>query len=250
MNEKIYNNINNNNEDINDKSGDNNSNINKRYQEVKISKSNKNIKNNPLFTYIIFPKLDHQYFYNSDIKNYHIDYSMFQEIKNIDSEILSKSHLRRVEIKDNENENDNYILLIWLKLWVSTFNYQDKQEQIYRFFQMLNIIERISQHEMGVINNLFDVLIQNKIDDDLILLLYQNILSYQLIPSNFIFRTIGTLINKKKNLNEKTFNISNHVKSLKEKLNLYFNQALLDKKNFRKRTLRSIYDTQILDEKV
>ena len=250
MNENIYNNINNNNEDINDKSDDNNSNINKRYQEVKISKSNKNIKNNPLFTYIVFPKLDHQYFYNSDIKNYHIDYSMFQEIKNIDSEILSKSHLRRVEIKDNENENDNYILLIWLKLWVSTFNYQDKQEQIYRFFQMLNIIERISQHEMGVINNLFDVLIQNKIDDDLILLLYQNILSYQLIPSNFIFRTIGTLINKKKKLNEKTFNISNHVKSLKEKLNLYFNQALLDKKNFRKRTLRSIYDTQILNEKV
>jgi hypothetical protein len=147
MNENIYNNITNKDENIEDKSADNNYNINKRKitnDEIKISKTSKNIKNHPLFTYIIFPKLDHQYFYNSDIKNYHIDYSMFQEIKNIDSELLSKSHLRRVEIKTNENENDNYILLIWLKLWVSTFNYQDKQEQIYRFFQMLNIIERIS----------------------------------------------------------------------------------------------------------
>ena len=116
---------------------------------------------------------------------------------------------------------------------------------------MLNIIEKISQHEMGVINNLFDVLIKNQIDDDLILLLYQNILSYQLIPSNFIFRTVDTLINnKKKKLNVKTLNISKYVKSLNDKLNKYFSQALLEKKNFRKRTLKSKYDTQILDEKV
>ena len=248
MNEHAYNNINNKNavfDEINDaKTNSSNSNI-------KIGKNNINTKNQPLFTYIIFPKLDHEYFYNSDIKNYHIDYSMFQEIKNIDNELLSKSHLRRVEIKTSENENNNYILLIWLKLWVSTFNYQDKQEQIYRFFQMLNIIEKISQHEMGVINNLFDVLIKNQIDDDLILLLYQNILSYQLIPSNFIFRTVDTLINnKKKKLNVKTLNISKYVKSLNDKLNKYFSQALLEKKNFRKRTLKSKYDTQILDEKV
>ena len=248
MNDHAYNNINNKNavfDEINDaKTNSSNSNI-------KIGKNNINTKNQPLFTYIIFPKLDHEYFYNSDIKNYHIDYSMFQEIKNIDNELLSKSHLRRVEIKTSENENNNYILLIWLKLWVSTFNYQDKQEQIYRFFQMLNIIEKISQHEMGVINNLFDVLIKNQIDDDLILLLYQNILSYQLIPSNFIFRTVDTLINnKKKKLNVKTLNISKYVKSLNDKLNKYFSQALLEKKNFRKRTLKSKYDTQILDEKV
>ena len=248
MNDHAYNNINNKNavfDEINDaKTNSSNSNI-------KIGKNNINTKNQPLFTYIIFPKLDHEYFYNSDIKNYHIDYSMFQEIKNIDNELLSKSHLRRVEIKTSENENNNYILLIWLKLWVSTFNYQDKQEQIYRFFQMLNIIEKISQHEMGVINNLFDILIKNQIDDDLILLLYQNILSYQLIPSNFIFRTVDTLINnKKKKLNVKTLNISKYVKSLNDKLNKYFSQALLEKKNFRKRTLKSKYDTQILDEKV
>ena len=84
---------------------------------------------------------------------------------------------------------------------------------------MLNIIERISQHEMGVINNLFDVLIQNKIDDDLILLLYQNILSYQLIPSNFIFRTIGTLINKKKKLNEKTFSTNERKNNCNSAIN-------------------------------
>jgi len=84
------------------------------------------------------------------------------------------------------NETTNYIHLLWLKLWVSSFYYHDKQEQKYRFFQMLKIIERISQHEMGVINNLFNVLIDCKIDEDLILLLYEK------IPTNINYRTLYT----------------------------------------------------------
>ena len=216
-------------------------------EESILLKNNKYNKSNPLFSYIIFPKLDNQYFYSSDIKNYHIDFSMFQEVKKIDNELLSRSHLRRVEVKTNETIN--YINLLWLKLWVSSLHYQDKQEHKYRFFQMLNVIERISQHEMGVINNLFEVLVKYKIDDDLILLLYQNILYYQFIPSNFIFRKIGTLINNKKN-KSKTFNISKHLKSLKDKLKKDYEESIKSKKYFRKRTLRSIYDTGILEEKV
>ena len=174
---------------------------------------------------------------------------MFQEVKNIDKELLSKSNLGSVEIKTNELTN--YIYLIWLKLWVSCFHYQDKQEQKYRFFQMLNVIERINQHEIGIINNLFSVLVKYKIDDDLILLLYQKILYYQLIPSNFIFRTISTLINiKKSKLKLKSFNISKYLKSIGDKINNDFAEGLYLKKHFRKRTLKSIYDTQILEEKV
>ena len=172
-----------------------NSNKLKTKEQRIASKKNYN-KMQPLFSYIIFPKLDCKYFFNSDIYNYRIDYSMYQEIKNIDNEIISKSHLRRVEIKTNETTN--YIHLLWLKLWVSSFYYHDKQEQKYRFFQMLKIIERISQHEMGVINNLFNVLIDCKIDEDLILLLYEKILHYKLIPSDFIFTKIGILMRKKK----------------------------------------------------
>ena len=203
----------------------------------------------PLFSYYIFPKLDNEFFYESDIKNYYIDFSIYQEVKNIDNELLSKSHLNKVEIKTNEI--GNYINIIWLKMWVSTFYYQDKQEQKYRFYQMLNILEKINQHETGVINNLFKVLVKNQIEEDLLLLLYEKILHYQLIPSNFIFRTIRTLINNKKTkLKLKTFNISKYLKSKEESIKKDIKESIKSRKNFRKRTIRSIYDTQILDEKV
>ena len=220
------------------KNKDNNININS-YHNV----------NQPLFTYYVFPKLNNEYFYENDIKNYYIDFSLYQEVKNVDNELLSKSHLSRVEIKTNETTN--YINLIWLKMWVASFYYQDKQEQKYRFFQMLNILEKINQHEMGVINNLFTVLFKNQIDEDLLLLLYEKILHYQLIPSNFIFKTIRNLINnKKEKLKLKTFNIAKYLKSIEEKIKIELKESIKSRKNFRKRTIRSIYDTQILDQKV
>jgi len=235
-----YQDINDNMEDLSNK---------KMSKDITISKGNKYDKNHPLFTYIIFPKLDNQYFYKSDIKNYRIDFSMFQELKKIDNELISRSHLRRVEIKSNESAN--YTLLLWLKLWVASLHYQDKQEYNYLFFLMLNIIDKISQHDMGIINNLFEVLVKYKFDEDLILLLYQNILHYQLIPSDFIFRTVSTLINRKKSKsNTKTFNITKHLKSMKEKIDKDFKEGIKSAKNFRKRTFRSIYDTGILKEKI
>ena len=227
---------------------------------IKNNKSNNKERNNinnginqqtnqPLFSYYIFPKLDNEYFFKNDIKNYYIDFSIYQEVKNIDNELLSKSHLNKVEIKTNENTN--YINLIWLKMWVSTFYYHDKQEQKYRFYQMLHILEKINQHEMGVINNLFKVLVKNQMDEDLLLLLYEKMLLYQLIPSNFIFRTIRNLISNKKNkLKLKTFNISKYLKSIEETIKKDIEESINSRKNFRKRTIRTIYDTQILDQKV
>ena len=235
-----YQDINDNMEDLSNK---------KISEDITISKGNKYDKNHPLFTYIIFPKLDNQYFYKSDIKNYRIDFSMFQELKKIDNELISRSHLRRVEIKSNESANNT--LLLWLKLWVASLHYQDKQEYKYLFFLLLNVIDKISQHDMGIINNIFEVLVKYKFDEDLILLLYQNILHYQLIPSDFIFRTVSTLINRKKSKsNTKTFNITKHLKSMKEKIDKDFEEGIKSAKNFRKRTFRSIYDTGILKEKI
>ena len=220
----------NNHQDINDNMEDLSN--KKMSKDITISKGNKYDKNHPLFTYIIFPKLDNQYFYKSDIKNYRIDFSMFQELKKIDNELISRSHLRRVEIKSNESAN--YTLLLWLKLWVASLHYQDKKEYNYLFFLMLNVIDKISQHDMGIINNLFEVLVKYKFDEDLILLLYQNILHYQLIPSDFIFRTVSTLINRKKSKsNTKTFNITKHLKSKKEKIDKDFEEGIKSAKNFR-----------------
>ena len=227
----------------------NNKSKSKEENIINIINQNNQQANQPLFSYYIFPKLDNEYFYKNDIKNYYRDFSIYQEVKNIDNELLSKSHLNKVEIKTNENTN--YINLVWLKMWISSFYYHDKQEQNYRFYQMLNILEKINQHEMGVINNLFTVLVKNQIDEDLLLLLYEKILHYQLIPSNFIFRTIRHLINNKKNkLKLKTFNISKYLKSIEETIKKDIEESIKSRKKFRKRTIRSIYDTQILDEKV
>jgi hypothetical protein len=205
--------------------------------------------NQPLFSYYIFPKLNNEYFFRNDVKNYYVDYSIYQEVKNIDNDLLSKSHLRIIEIKTNETTN--YINLVWLKMWVATYYYHDKQEQKYRFFQMLNILEKINQHEMGVVNNLFTVLVKSQIDEDLLLLLYEKILHYQFIPSSFIFKTVRNIINSiKTKLKLKTFNISKYVKSIEDKIKKDLKDSKKARKYFRKRTIRSIYDTQILDEKV
>ena len=211
---------------------------------------NQNAKlNQPLFSYSIFPKLDNEYFYKNDIKNYYFDTSIYQEIKAVDNELLSKSHLSRIEIKTNETTN--YIYLIWLKMWVYTFYYQDKQEQKYRFFQMLKILSKINQQEMGVVNNLFTVLVKNQIDEDLLLLLYEKILHYQFIPSAFIFKTIRNIINSKKaKLKLKSFNISKYIKTIEDTIEKEQKESIKSRKNFRKRTIRSIYDTLVLDQKV
>ena len=206
-------------------------------------------RNQPLFSYYIFPKLDNDYFYQNDFKNYHIDFALYQEVKNIDNELLSKSHLSRIEIKTNELTN--YINLIWLKLWIGSFDYQDKKEQKFRFFQMLNILERIHQYEIGVVNNLFTVLIKNQIDDNLLLLVYEKILRNHLIQTNFIFKTIRNIINNKKiKLKLKRFNISEYLKSIKKEIEKELKEAIKSRKFFRKRTIRSRYDTQIIDERV
>lgn len=203
-----------------------------------------NIEEKPLFTYLIFPKLNNYFFFEKDIKFYLIDHSIIDEVKSIDYELLSKSHLNRVQIKTNEK--NNYIYLLWVKMWISTFHYHDKQEQEYRFFQMLNVLDKINRHEMVVMNNLFLVLINNKANEDLLLLLYQKILSYQLIPSTYIFDTVRNLISKKIGRGNKipNFNISKYLCKLFEK------NTIDMKKKFRRRTLKSVYDSNILTEKI
>ena len=54
------------------------------------------------------------------------------EIKVLNAELISKSHLNRVEIQTNEISN--YIYLLWLKVWTNSFHYHDKKEQKYTVY--------------------------------------------------------------------------------------------------------------------
>ena len=159
------------------------------------------LKKNLNFTYYIFPKLEDLYFFNSDCKNYFL-FPNFTEIENINSDIIAKSHLNSIQIKKCDIED--YIYLMWLKLWVFTFWYHDKEEIEFRFIQMINVLDQVKNHEMELINSLFKVLVENNVDDNLILQLYQKIIKLRINPTQFIFDIIKKIIeNIEKNNNQK-----------------------------------------------
>ena len=93
---------------------------------------------------------------------------------------------------------------MWLKLWVFTFWYHDKEEIEFRFIQMINVLDQVKNHEMELINSLFKVLVENNVDDNLILQLYQKIIKLRINPTQFIFDIIKKIIeNIEKNNNQK-----------------------------------------------
>ena len=209
--------------------------------------SNNNQKK-PLFNYIIFPKLNNDLFFKTEIKNYFLDLSIFNEIKNINSELISKSHLSRVELQTNEMTNFVYIL--WLKVWANSFYYHDNKEQKYRYMQMLKVFNKINQHEMNVISNLFQGLIKSNVDEDLIFNLYNKILQLKLSPTFDIYNAIKNKIRKKtKNSTMPSSEITKYLLN-RGQIQINFNKGDLNKKSFRKRTMKSIYDKYMIKEKV
>ena len=218
-----------------------NSDMNLNMNVKKVSNENK-----ILFNYIIFPKLNNDLYFKTEIKNYLLDLSIYNEIKNMNSDLISNSHLSRVELKTNGMTNFVYIL--WLKVWANSFYYHDKIEQKYRYLQMLKVFDNISQHEMNVISNLFQGLIKANVDEDLIFYLYNKILQLKLSPSFDIYNAIKNKIRKKtKNSAMPTSEIN---KYLLNRGQIHINKYDIDKKSFRKRTMKSIYDMYLIKEKV
>ena len=218
---------------------------NEKIGNYNTNNQNLNYNNQPYFSYILFPKLKNDLFFENEIKTYYLDLSIFNEIKNNNSELISKSHLNRVE--NQTNEITNYVYILWLKVWAHTFYYHDKQEQKYRYIQMIKVFNKVNQHEMNVLSNLFQSLIKANADEDLILHLYIKILKCKLSPSIDIFNTIKNLIRKKtKNHNLNSTEIN---KYLSYKANFPVFKEDVNKKNFRKRTMKNIYD-MFINEKV
>ena len=223
----------------------NNENISNYNTNKQNQNQNNSNSNQPYFSYILFPKLKNDFFFENEIKTYYLDLSIFNEIKNNNSELISKSHLNRVE--NQTNEITNYVYILWLKVWAHTFYYHDKKEQKYRYLQMIKVFNKINQHEMNVLSNLFQSLIKANADEDMIFHLYIKILQCKLSPSIDIFNTIKNLIRKKtKNHNLNSTEIS---KYLSYKAHFPVLKKDLNKKDFRKRTMKNIYDMYI-NEKV
>lgn len=200
---------------------------------VYISTSRTN-PNSPSFTYYIFPRLQSEFFFRTNIRNYYlIPNYLSEEVFNINSDLIAKSHLNSIEIKTCEMEN--YIYLSWLKLWAFSFWYYDKDERKYRFEQMLSVLDMVIHHEMEVFNNLFEVLIEADTDKEKLLKLYDKVLSYRLNPSVYIFEIVKKIVDKTK----RTSPTSKKTDPRK-----------LDCRGFRKRTFKNKYENKIISENI
>ena len=200
------------------------------------------------FTYFIFPKLQDLYFFNTDCKNYFL-FPNFSEVENINSYVIAKSHLNSVQIK---NDMEDYIYLLWLKLWVFSFWYHDTQEIEYRFVQMIDVLNQVTNHEMELINYLFKVLVENNVNDNLILKLYENIIKLRITPTQYIFDIIKKIISKiEKNNNNNNNNpniklINNRFNIMKYLKNIQINFKKGNQTYFRKRTIKTKFDVNII----
>ena len=211
-----------------------------------------NIKNNCnnrsiLFNYILFPKLNNNFYFESEIKSYYLNLSLYEEIRNLNTELILRSHLSRVETPTNEITN--YIYLLWLKIWANSFHYHDRIEHKYRYIQMMKIFKKVSQHDMSVLSHLFQALIKSKADEDLVYHLYNTFIKYNLSPSLEIFNTVKNMIRKK--LKGGGMPSSDNIsKFLENKTKIKFTKDEVDIKNFRSRTMKTIYDVYTITEKI
>ena len=191
------------------------------------------------FNYPIFPKLTTDIFFKQNISQFIEPMNLNENIKSINEDIILKSHLGGVQMR--QNDMVNYVNLCWMQMWGMTFWYCDENEKNYRFQELLKVINKTSNHEMEIFNLLFETLAENG-TDYMILKLYDILIKLRLNPSLKVHNIAMKILDKVKgggNFNE---NLQRALK--REEGKIYSN------KNFRKRTLKSKYFKNILTEDI
>ena len=189
------------------------------------------------FKYIIFPQLDFDiYFNNENVNEYHFPPNFSEKIESINIDIINKTSFW--QNNNRSLEMTNYLYLTWLEVWAFTFSYIDNKERRYRFNQLIEIINKVFHHDINTLNLIFDTLKRNS-ENDMILKLYQKIISLQLNPNYFIYNIVSSVIDKEQlnELNNNFDKISNDLfddSKFKYK-NCYINPDL-------KRTFSSVED--------
>ena len=205
-----------------------------------ITRNNKkDNQNNLIFEYPIFPKLTTDIFFRKNISQFIEPMNLNENIISINEDIILKSHLGGVQMR--QNDMINYINLCWMQMWGMTFWYCDKNEQKYRFQELLKVINKTSNHEMEIFNLLFETLAEHG-TNYMILKLYDILIKLKLNPSLKVHNIAMKILDGVKgdgNLND---NLQRVIKS--EENNVYSNN------NFRKRTLKSKYCKNILTEDI
>ena len=196
-------------------------------------------KDEIIFNYNLFPKLNFQiYCNNNNVNDYYPPPDYSEEIEAINSDLLSKSSIGQNINLSLEMKNNLY--LAWLEVWAYTFWYVDKEERKYRFDQMLEMLDKVIHHEMNIFNLVFEVLDQEN-EQKMIVKLYQKILQLKVNPSTFIYNIISNRLDK-----EQIKELFEEMKAGK-KTTLKFGGY--DKKLFNKRTFLDKLDKPSLINK-
>ena len=176
-------------------------------------------KNEINFEYLIFPKLNEIFYYNACLKEF------FQKQENINTPhvngvntvILSKHNKKKNSCTECDKVlMKNYIYLTYVELWSYTYGYHDSCEKEYRFNELLQILDLISNHEIENFNLCFETLYKFK-EKDKILKLYDKILKHNITINSNISAIINDIQSKciqssTNELNNKGINFENFQK--------------------------------------
>ena len=188
------------------------------------------------FYYYLFPTLlsDKLFILNAEL--YKTSPPFYKEIETIDMKIVNKSYLKFIQniqtLKNSESENDLY--LCYLIIWSLTRWYTEEKEREYRFYEMLNMLKKIEEHEIKIFQIIFQNLLEFN-EDKNIILLYKIFINLRLNPSWEMFSLVSKIIKKKQNASNKK-NLLHQDIDPQELINKYQINKNID--NFHQRSLK------------
>ena len=182
-----------------------------------------NENNTISFKYTIFPSLLSEKLFILNINSYTVPPMLFTKVNEINEKIVNQSHLKFIQdIKDLKNskaENDLY--LCYLILWSMVLWYTEKEERDYSFLKMLEILEKIEEHDIKIFELVFKALTDYSNDENIILL-YRKFIQFRLNPTWDIFTIVNKIFKKRKNADKKSKLLHEgiSIEELKEKYTL------------------------------
>ena len=182
------------------------------------------------FKYNVFPSLFSDRLFILNIELYQKGSTPFyKEVEEINTKIVNKSALKFIQenagLKNSENENDLY--LCYLILWAMGFRYVEEDEKDYRFLKMLEILEKVEEHDVKIFEILFKTLVQYSKDENVILL-YKKFIHLRLNPTWDMFSLVSKIIKKKQKINKKNKLLHQETKMNKLKL-LFEKEKILNR---------------------
>ena len=213
------------------------------------------LKGQLIFEYYIFPSLLSEKLFKYNCKNYIVPSNVYsRKIEELNSEIISKCCIKFDDIRKNSNrELLNDIYISYLILFSLTFWYTDKEEREVRFYNMIQILEKIEFHNSEIIELLFNTFI-NLGEEDFAIELHTQCLNLHLNPTAKIFSIVSKILKKKENIY--TENKNEIKKSVRSSMG-YGNRSMVKSKkiseikNVRTRTIKvQGKDDDILGEQI